>query len=130
MPRKDVIDTKNMDSLKDKLRQKNSVVLVHATWCGHCQVFEPEWKKLVSRFAKKNKQGKEIQFFSIESEVYNKIAEADQKFSDRLTKTASSPQMYFPKIMLFTKGKSSIRRKVYDGSRTADDLEKYITDKM
>lgn len=129
MPRKDVIEVKDIKSLKEKLKQKNSVVLVHATWCGHCQVFEPEWKKLVSRFGK-NSKGKGVQFFSIESEVYNKIAESDPKFSTRLTKTASSPQMYFPKIMLFTKGEKAIRRKVYEGARTADDLQKYIIAKM
>jgi thiol-disulfide isomerase/thioredoxin len=125
MPRKDVVTTKDIASLKDKIRSKNTVLLIHATWCGHCQIFKPEWEKLVSG----NSKNKKIQLLSIESEVFQKLREKDPKLADYLSKTTSSPQLYFPKIMIFSKGDKSIRRSVYEETRSANDLQDFINTK-
>ena len=40
-----------------------SVTLYYADWCGHCNDFKPEWKKLnenISNLKKKNKNKKKV----------------------------------------------------------------------
>lgn len=50
-----VIIVKNSSSanqLRNAMNLGNTLVLYHANWCGHCQRFQPDWKKLQTRVKK------------------------------------------------------------------------------
>lgn len=126
MTRKSVIGKKDIISLDERLRSKNTVVLLHATWCIHCQMFASQWDALLSKLAKK----KDLQMFSIESEVLQAINDKKPSLLSFLAKTPSSPDLYFPKIMVFVKGNKAVRRFEYTGDRNADALEKFINSKI
>lgn len=50
-----VIIVKNSGSanqLRNAMNLGNTLVLYHANWCGHCQRFQPDWKKIQTRVKK------------------------------------------------------------------------------
>lgn len=125
-PRKSVITKKDLLSLDDRVRSKHTVLLLHATWCIHCQMFHSEWDALLTRYAKNN----DVQLLSMESEVIQNLNNQQPKLLNYLAKTTSSPDLYFPKIMVFIKGKKTTRKYEYVGDRNADALDKFITSKI
>jgi len=83
---------KTMSELKE-YRSKNSgqpmVVWIYADWCGHCQMFLPTWRSLVS-------SAKNISFVAIDGA-------SDAFLKD--SKTSTYPKVTgYPTIWLFAKG--------------------------
>jgi len=126
MGKKTVVSVKDIPSLEELVRSKNTVLLLHATWCIHCQMFGPQWDVLLQRYIKRN----DVQLLSIESEVIKKLSEKNPKLLSFLAQTPTSPDLYFPKIMMFIKGAKSTRRMEYSGDRNADAVQAFIDTKM
>lgn len=121
-----VLGKKHLAGLEERVRSKHTVLLLHATWCIHCQMFASQWDELERRFARH----KNVQLLSMESTVIQQTHDMDPKLLAFLAKTPSSPDIYFPKIMVFIKGKKTTRRYEYTGDRNADDVEKFILSKI
>lgn len=79
--------------------------LYKASWCGHCQNFEPTWKQLIENPEYKGK----INFITMDSELNKK--EIKEKNIEG-----------FPTIIL-EKNNKEIE---YNGSREKDDLHTFI----
>lgn len=43
----------SFDTKSDKLVNKPSLILYHASWCGYCKMFLPEWEKF-QKYAQEN----------------------------------------------------------------------------
>jgi thioredoxin domain-containing protein 5 len=64
------VNSKNLEVFKKSMTESpNVIVLYHASWCPHCVVFIPTWKKFSSECSKKYNN---VNLFSVEqSELEN-----------------------------------------------------------
>jgi thiol-disulfide isomerase/thioredoxin len=94
------------------------VVKLWAKWCGHCQAFEPEWKKLVQYFSK----NPNIIFEHLEEKGMEKggMIKLKHKYGNRI----SDPEG-FPTLYLFRS--SDIKKQTpYHGPRDFEGMKKEI----
>lgn len=103
-------------------KSEQSVVLLHASWCYHCQVFKPEWDKFVSA----NKGRKGLNIVEIESEALNNLSSHKQLYEKLLGSGKNKLSIGFPTVLLFNGGK----RSVYNGERSQTGLEKAVVVKQ
>ncbi len=121
------IQNKDLKNFNELLKKNNSIILIHADWCIHCQLFKPIWEKTLKDL--KNKLN--LQFFSIESEVLKDLQEKNVKLFNYITTTPAEKSIYFPKIMIISKtNKGTLKRKVYIGNRDYDEFTKYLIEKF
>lgn len=120
------IKNKDLKNLPKLLNKNNTILLIHADWCIHCQLFKPIWEKSLKDL--KNKLN--LSFVSIENEVLKKLQETDIKLFKYITTTPSEKSVYFPKIMLFIKTSKGLKRKVYIGNRDYDEFTKFLIEKF
>lgn len=107
----------NLQKLEDILTNKNTVLLHHADYCGHCQTMRGEFEKFKTETS--------TNVVEIESSALS-TAGKHKKIAKRII--PSNGQMYFPLIIIFIKkadGKTS-KRIVYKGPRTAEALKDKI----
>lgn len=102
--------TQLQDDILDK--NKSSVVLKHAQWCGHCKNFYPTWNAIFAKF----KDNKNITFYAVESAVLDSNA--------KLSKLLDSPG--YPTIFFCKNGKATS----YNSSRDAEVLEQSIKEDL
>lgn len=100
---------------RDKESPVHTISLIHATWCGHCVVFKPEWEKL--------RKSKKFNTISIESSVVDKVKTENPKVLERLSRKEG---LYFPMIHLFIKKGDKVKKILYEGNRSAKDIEEFI----
>jgi thiol-disulfide isomerase/thioredoxin len=97
--------------------KKPVIILLHATWCGHCKTLEPEWERMKTELDKKTSDN--IIFEEIES------AELDDKLpiiSKTYLNGVPIEHRGFPTI-------GSIKNQQfeqYGGGRTADSLLEWV----
>jgi len=110
----------NMKLLHNSLGSKNSVVLQHAEYCGHCHAMRPEFEE----FKKQVKHD----IFEFESAVLQKLSQHPKVYK---TVTPGNGSMYFPMIFVFVivKGMSKPKRFLYEGPRTSEALKTFIKEK-
>jgi thioredoxin-related protein len=102
------------------LGKKEFVLLVHADWCGHCQVMKKDWKKA------KQAQKKNVSYVvEMEHTVYTHFVNhhKDHTFSKVLSSSVSG----FPCIVrvgVFQKGIVDINE--FEGERVKDDFVKFM----
>jgi thiol-disulfide isomerase/thioredoxin len=112
-----LLELNNIAELNNKVMKKLSK-LVSATWCGHCHMFRSEWEQFKKNNAKK------VNIVEIESGVLDAL-KSDAKLYKRLT--PKDGMVYFPMLLLYTKKEDKLSQKrLYDGERTAINLELYI----
>lgn len=111
----------SLKKLEKLVSTGNTVLLNHASWCGHCSVFKPEWDKLTTE-SKKN-----VNFVKIENQALQKLKSENPKLYKRIT--PKDGMIYFPMIVVFVSKQSDkpSQKKIYDGSRTAVSLQQYLT---
>lgn len=115
------LTNEKIDNLTKMTKTANTVWLTHANWCGHCQQFQPEWKK----FRKSNK-GKNINVVDVESSAIEKIKQNPTLYK-RITKKEGNEQvLYFPMIFVFYKKGDKTVKKLYEGERTAEKLQEFL----
>lgn len=91
-----------------------NITLYHATWCGHCKTFMPEWDKLIKQ--------------KLDGITYNSY-EAEQIEAQNAT-INGKPLAGFPtiKITLINDGKKT--EIDYMGKRRADEITNFISEKL
>lgn len=109
----------------------SSIVLLYANWCMHCISFKPTWET-VSNFVNKNKDIKQhVQMLQIESSTLSEIERVNPELYEYMTTTTTSPEKYFPKIMVFMNDKNGKQKKgVFEGDRSETALKKLIMSKV
>lgn len=114
---------KNLKKLEDLVSQKNTVLLNHANWCGHCQIFKPEWNEFRQNI------GKKVNLVQIENDALSALQKNKTLYKKVVPKDGV---VYFPMIIIFLKknSKKTSEKKIYDGNRTAFDLKSYIDTKV
>jgi hypothetical protein len=124
------IAVKDLNKLHDIITSKTTVLLLHSNSCYWCKMFEGTWKQLGS-FVKADVNIKSnVQLVQIEADVLRVLQEKNPKLFEYITTTSGSADLYFPKLMVFVKGSDGkVRKTVYEGERTKDDLEKFVRSK-
>jgi thiol-disulfide isomerase/thioredoxin len=118
----DDVNTKSLKKLEKLVSTENTVLLNHANWCGHCQMFKPEWDQF------KNKGGSGLNVVEIESSALEAL-KSNPKLYKRVT--PKDGMVYFPMILVFIKKENKASdKKVYDGNRSSDGLEQYLHGKV
>lgn len=108
----------NMKKLEKMISQENTVLMNHATWCGHCNMFRPEWEQF------KQGAGKGVNVVEIESKALDHLKQNNKLYKKVVSKDGS---VYFPMIVVFIKkGTKPSEKKMYDGNRNAADLKQYV----
>lgn len=123
LDRSEDVTKQSINKLEKLVSKGNSIVLNHASWCGHCNTFMPEWIKLTA-------ENKKTNFVQIENEALKKIQKENPKLYKRLT--PKDGMIYFPMIVIFVmknKDKPSTK-KIYEGNRTSESLQDYIKKHM
>lgn len=100
---------------RDKESPVHTISLIHATWCGHCVTFKPEWEKI--------RKSKKFNTISIESSVVDKVKAENPKVLERLSRKEG---LYFPMIHLFIKKGDKVKKVLFEGNRSAEDIIKTI----
>ena len=120
----DDVNNGSLKKLEKLVSKENTMLLNHATWCGHCHAFASEWEKLTSE------GGKGVNFVKIENQALQKIKKENTKLYKRLT--PKNGMIYFPMIVVFAIKQSDkpSSKKIYEGARTADSLQTYIQKTM
>jgi len=113
----------NMKKLEKLVMQENTVLLNHATWCGHCQMFRADWEEFKTRSQNK------VNVVEIESSALDKLRENQKLYKKVVGKDGV---VYFPMIIVFIKstGTKSSSKKIYEGNRDADSLSEYVIKKI
>ena len=97
--------------------KKPVVLLLHASWCGHCQRLMPEWEKMESEIRSSPLNDK-VEIVKIESE--NMESELPKYKAMTLRKTI--PMEGYPTIAMIRGGNVI----TYGGERTAGNIKKWI----
>lgn len=114
------VNLKNLKKL-ETLTGKTTVLFNHATWCGHCHMFRPEWEQF-----KEQMGGTKVNFVEIESSALSKIRE-NKKMYKKVTPTDGA--VYFPMVIFFIKKGDKCEKKLYEGNRDASSLKTFIESK-
>jgi len=123
-----LINDANISKLKKLLSNKNKnniILLNYASWCGHCNVFKPEWESL-----KIDKKLKKTLFVEIESSALNKINSIDKNLYNKLIPINKS--LYFPMILMYFKNKENnkISKTLYSGVNNKIAIEEFLLKKL
>lgn len=96
---------------------KKVVGKLFATWCGHCQTLEPQWKKMREIVLKGSKEP--VEFVEIESESLDSgLEELNRKY-----KTNVELKGGYPTLFKIESGKKQVD--YYNGERDANNLAKW-----
>lgn len=114
------VQVKDFVKLKSLLLSKSSIVLIYYKECLHCKYFKPVWKSFTE-------STKSVQFFAIEYEVLQDLEKTDKQLFYYVTLTSpKNMDLYFPKLVVFKKGKSSVTRQEYKGEKNVATLTAYV----
>ncbi len=118
------VHSDSIKKLEKMVSKGNTLLLNHATWCGHCNVFMPEWQKVSSDV----KRG--VNFVQIENEALQKLKQENSKLYKRVT--PKDGMIYFPMVVVFIRKNSDkpSQKKIYEGNRTSQSLRNYINENM
>ena len=92
------ISVKDLSKLDEMIKSKPTMLFIYATWCYHCKMFKPVWETFA-----KNLGNKDVQLLAIESNVLKVLAKDNEKLYNYISSTKKSPDVYFPKLMVFKK---------------------------
>lgn len=122
---KDDVTPASLKKLKDLVTQKNTLLMNHASWCGHCQVFRPEWNEF-----KNTKEGRKVNLVEIEADALTELQKVDKKTYKRVI--SNDGVVYFPMIMIFVKkaDDKASQKKMYEGNRSVQGITEYVNSKV
>ena len=92
------LTVKDLPKLEEMIKSKPTLLLIYATWCYHCKMFKPVWEKFAG-----NLKNKDVQLLAIESDVLKVLANNNEDLYNYISMTKKSPDVYFPKVMVFKK---------------------------
>lgn len=108
------IKESDLANIRDILKEKPTLLVIHATWCGACMRFMPIWKT----FSKKIKKNHEYQLVAIEESILSKLTKKDRDY-------IAGKNLYFPKLTVFKDGKKIKKDTVF----TIPELLKIVSEK-
>jgi thiol-disulfide isomerase/thioredoxin len=98
-----------------QIEPEETVVLIYANWCPHCQSMKPEWNEM------KRKLGPIIETIEIEDSDFDKDAKMQTIENNKLN--GEKIEMYgYPTMFKIQNG----RPEYYGGNRTADDMYNWV----
>lgn len=109
--------TKHNKTAKVSHEKKPIVLLLHASWCGHCQRLMPEWEKMENEIHSSPLNGK-VEIVKIESE--NMDAELPKYKA--MTQNKNIPMEGYPTIAMIRGGNVI----TYGGERSAENIKNWI----
>ena len=114
---------KNRRNNKTQKNIKNHVIVgvVHAKWCGHCQVLMPKWRVFKNQL-KNNKQITIIDIEDADPKKDSQIADLNLKIND---KSVTIQANGFPTIFKIKNG----ILEYYSGNRDSNSLKKWALEK-
>jgi thiol-disulfide isomerase/thioredoxin len=119
---------KDLATLETTLKQKNTVLLIYANWCLHCNLFKPTWNKVAQTVRQSKILNQQVQLLGIESEVFKVLSDRNPKLYKYISTTRTSKDIYFPKVMVFQKDKQTPYE--YDGDKSETTMINYINKKF
>lgn len=116
---KDAKHSKHNKTAKVAHSKKPVVLLLHASWCGHCQRLMPEWEKMENEIQSPEHMlhGK-VDIVKIESEDMD----AELQKYKAMTHKHDIPMEGYPTIAMIRGGTVQ----TYGGERTASNISKWI----
>jgi hypothetical protein len=130
----------DVNKLKKRIlnSKMNTMLLLRANWCIHCNMFESNWLTIIKDMTMGKNKHADLQFISIEADDLRVIQQHDPAFFKYITTTPSSKEMYFPKLMLLAKKKKTPKsssttahiRYVFHGERSVDEVKSFIVKKI
>lgn len=118
------VNAQSLKKLEKMVSKENTVLLNHATWCGHCHMFRPQWEQ----FKTNQPFGKSLNIIEVESSALEQIKQNPKLYKRVVPKDG---MVYFPMIVVFVKKENKASdKKLYEGSRTSEDLKKYLETKI
>lgn len=100
--------------LKSQYGKRTIVVLVHASWCGHCTAFRPDWNRFCA-------SRPELLLVELESDAIERLAAYDAEAFSLLARDVRG----FPTVFMYRKG---IRpaRVPFEEERSVKGLTKFV----
>lgn len=112
------VTDKTVQKIEKAISEQDSVLLLHANWCMHCQHFMPTWKASQKAFKKAK-----VTPINIESSALDKVQQ-NKKIAKKIQ---NKDGMYFPMIIFFFRTtENKTVKKVYNGDRSEEDLKKFM----
>ena len=102
------------------IKCKDTIILFHANWCGHCQHLMPEWNKMEENVSKNPKLNNKCKIIKIESEHVN---EELPKYA-KMTKQKDIEIQGYPTIFMIDQNRNV---DMFGGERSSGALEQWIS---
>jgi len=106
----DMNDT-NVNKFNELSKKGNSILIFHASWCGHCQRLDSIWGNLINRLKSENLEG-----------LLGRVEEKEMKLVE-----VEKDIRGYPTIRVYNNG---IKEKDYEGSRELEQLFAFIKETM
>lgn len=100
---------------------RDTIGLVYAEWCGHCQALKPEWADMKAQINNDPKMKNQCKIIEIESAgAEPKIASINKKVKDGKPLSVDG----YPTIFKFKKQSGTVTK--YEGGRKAQEMVAWI----
>jgi thiol-disulfide isomerase/thioredoxin len=100
--------------LKSQYGKRTIVVLVHASWCGHCTAFRPDWNRFCA-------SRPELLVVELESDAMERLAAYDAEAFSLLARDVRG----FPTVFMYRTG-TRPARVPFDKQRSVDGLKEFV----
>lgn len=100
--------------LKSQYGKRTIVVLVHASWCGHCTAFRPDWNRFCA-------SRPELLLVELESAAIERLAAYDADAFSLLARDVTG----FPTVFMYRTG-ARPARVPFDKQRSVEGLKEFV----
>lgn len=112
------VNEKTIQKVEKAISEQDSVMLIHANWCMHCQHFMPTWKASQKTFKKAK-----MTPINIESSALDKVQQ-NKKIAKKIH---NKDGIYFPMIIFFFRtSENKTVKKIYNGDRSEEAMKKFM----
>lgn len=101
----------NVNKFNELSKKGKSILIFHASWCGHCQRLDSIWGNLINRLKSENLEG-----------LLGRVEEKEMKLVE-----VEKDIRGYPTIRVYNNG---IKEKDYEGSRELEQLFAFIKETM
>jgi hypothetical protein len=110
------VNAQNLALLRRNMGKQNIVVLVHANWCYHCQMFKPAW----DQFCAANASTPGLLLVELENSVMAPLAQHDQSTYMFLARDIEG----FPTVYMYRTGAQN--RVPFNKERSVTGLSSFV----
>ena len=113
------VTSSTLETFRQSMTKPNVIVLYHASWCPHCVVFLPTWKKFSNECQKKYNN---VSVYSVEQSMLDNVSWKNT--AGKLQKPITSG---FPTVKFYSKGNEVSS---FADERKTDNLLKFVESNM